>query len=459
MKNNQYLEHKIKEIVSKVQPSASIHGDFNTYIALYELASIPEWRKTEFERIEFISKRLDISKKLFTAYLSNGRKAVDTEITDDLYLELLVAILLKFATISQDNVTTEIQLKRFNTLFKALDLVQPEWLLPETELGVKIESAWQSILQDLSSASSVLKITSPPNLTTNNNDCKIIPLTVLFYEGPIARAYLATLKSLGFRPKKIIELVAAKDVVTKKFVGKWLPRGLRLSYAASIQQNKIHYWPKRLIKDNSDFVDNILNEVEKEFGFESAVIRDANTLSPLSAYSDCVESILIEGLTDNELYQYLLKEPVGAILFTGGGIEPATLLALKHLKFLHVHPGFLPDIRGADCALWSSLITGHTSATCFYMSPGIDTGDIINPYWLPSLSFNTNIKNIDRQSIYRAVYGFLDPWVRAFVLRDIIFSNNNYEALASIPQSEEDGATFHFMHQRLRNASFEILFK
>lgn len=138
---------------------------------------------------------------------------------------------------------------------------------------------------------------------------------------------------------------------------------------------------------------------------------------------------------------------------------PATLLALKHLKFLHIHPGFLPDIRGADCTLWSSLLTGHTSATCFYMSPGIDTGDIISPYWLPRLSFNTDIKNIDRQSIYRAVYGFLDPWVRAFVLRDVIYLNNNYEALASISQSEENGATFHFMHQRLRNASFEMLFK
>lgn len=460
MKNNQYLEDKIKEIVDKVEPSASIHGDFDTYTALYELASILEWGESEFARVNFISKRLDISKKLFTAYLSNGRKALDVVITDDVYLELLVALLLKFATISQDNVATEIQLKRFNTLFKALDIIQPEWLLPETELGIQLELAWQSTLKTLSTTSDALKITSPTNLTTHNdNDCKTISLTVLFYEGPIARAYLATLKSLGFRPKKIIELVAEKDVVTKKFVGKWLPRGLRLSYAASIQQNKIHYWPKRLIKDNSDFVNNILSEVEKEFGFENAVISDANILSPLSAYSDCVESVLVEGLTDNELHQYLLKEPAGAILFTGGGIVPATLLALKHLKFLHIHPGFLPDIRGADCTLWSSLLTGHTSATCFYMSPGIDTGDIISPYWLPRLSFNTDIKNIDRQSIYRAVYGFLDPWVRAFVLRDVIYLNNNYEALASISQSEENGATFHFMHQRLRNASFEMLFK
>lgn len=320
MKNNQYLEDKIKEIVDKVEPSASIHGDFDTYTALYELASILEWGESEFARVNFISKRLDISKKLFTAYLSNGRKALDVVITDDVYLELLVALLLKFATISQDNVATEIQLKRFNTLFKALDIIQPEWLLPETELGIQLELAWQSTLKTLSTTSDALKITSPTNLTTHNdNDCKTISLTVLFYEGPIARAYLATLKSLGFRPKKIIELVAEKDVVTKKFVGKWLPRGLRLSYAASIQQNKIHYWPKRLIKDNSDFVNNILSEVEKEFGFENAVISDANILSPLSAYSDCVESVLVEGLTDNELHQYLLKEPAGAILFTGGG--------------------------------------------------------------------------------------------------------------------------------------------
>ena len=85
---------------------------------------------------------------------------------------------------------------------------------------------------------------------------------------------------------------------------------------------------------------------------------------------------------------------------------------VEHLKFLHIHPGFLPNIRGADCALWSSLLTGHTSATCFYMSPGIDTGDIIRPCWLPSLSFAVDTRDIDLQSMYRILYGFLDPRIR-----------------------------------------------
>ncbi|RLA43792.1 MAG: hypothetical protein DRR42_21270, partial [Gammaproteobacteria bacterium] len=324
----------------------------------------------------------------------------------------------------------------------------------------EMESVWQLSLQALGDPSDDLTITSLPKMAVRDSDTyKVIPLTVLFYEGPIARAYLATLSGLGFRPQKIIELVAAKDVATKKIVGKWLPRGLRSSYAASIQRNKIHYWPKQLSKTNSDFIDVILNEVQTKFGFQNTFIENANALLPLSTYSDCVESILVEGLADKGLQQYLSEEPAGAILYTGGGIVPAALLNLQHLKFLHIHPGFLPDIRGADCALWSSLLTGHASATCFYMSPGIDTGDIISPCWLPSLSFDVDTASIDRQSIYRVVYGFLDPWVRAFVLRELVNNNDDYETLVSVPQSEKDGTTFHFMHQRLRDAAFQKLFK
>lgn len=65
---------------------------------------------------------------------------------------------------------------------------------------------------------------------------------------------------------------------------------------------------------------------------------------------------MMEDLSVDRLLDYLASEPEGAILFTGGGILPEQVLMLPQLKFLHVHPGFLPAIRGADCALWSTTV-------------------------------------------------------------------------------------------------------
>jgi hypothetical protein len=459
MKFYQPLEQKIAKLVSRVEYTSSNNEEFDTCKVLYDLASVLEWGKTEYERVDFLSKRLDISKKLFTSYFSNGRKAINAEIIDGTYLELFTAILLKGALLSSVEFPVGTCLKRFNTLFKSQDLTNPDWLLPESELGKKMESVWQSTIQTLSVPYSDLEITAPPIVDKYKaSEHKAIPLTVLFYEGPIGRAYLATIHSLGFKPKKIIELVAAKDVATKKVVGRWLPKKMRTNYAASIQRNKTHYYPRQLSKTNSNFVNGILDEVQKKFGFERDVIDNANALLPLTAYSGCVESILVEGLADKGLQEYLSEEPAGRILYTGGGIVPTKLLDLQHLKLLHIHPGFLPDIRGADCALWSLLLTGHTSATCFYMSPGIDTGDIIRPCWLPKLSFDADATGIDLQSIYRIVYSFLDPWVRAFVLQEIINSNHDFDSLISVPQLEKNGTTFHFMHPRLQYSAFCKLF-
>jgi len=461
MKKYHYLEQKIKEIASRVKPFTLKYGDFDTCKVLYELAHILEWGESEFRLVDFLSKRFDISKRLFLAYFANGHKATDLKITDNTYLELVIAIILKSVLLRQDGFSVEVRLKSFNTLFKALDIIKPEWLLPESDLRVEVEVVWQSLVKELDGTTNDLKISSIPRSHARNSNKvhKVIPLTMLFYEGPIARAYLATLNNLGFRPKKIIELIAKKDVATKKVVGKWLPKGLRLAYASSIQRNKMHYWPKQLLKANFNIVNEISDEVQTRFGFEKAVIDNATALLPLASYSDCVESILVDGLNDKNLQKYLSEESSGALLYTGGGIVPSTLLELKHIKFLHIHPGFLPDIRGADCALWSSLLKGRTSATCFYMSPGIDTGNIINACWLPELSFNVDMADANAHSIYRIVYGFIDPWIRAFVLRDLVNNYDALDALDALYQSEDDGTTFHFMHQRLRDVTFEKLFK
>jgi len=50
---------------------------------------------------------------------------------------------------------------------------------------------------------------------------------------------------------------------------------------------------------------------------------------------------MVEGLNDTELLAYLKVESSSAVLYTGGGIVPGSLLSIQQLKFLHIHPGFL----------------------------------------------------------------------------------------------------------------------
>jgi hypothetical protein len=152
-------------------------------------------------------------------------------------------------------------------------------------------------------------------------------------------------------------------------VGRFLPKVIKVNFASSIQKTKIHYWPKWLRKNHTDLTESVLKTVSSTLGFKMDALLGANELKALIKYSDSVESVLVDGLGDLRLIQLLSQQSEGSILFTGGGIVPESVLSIPKLKFIHIHPGYLPDIKGADCTLWSTLLTGHASATCFYMSP------------------------------------------------------------------------------------------
>ena len=71
---------------------------------------------------------------------------------------------------------------------------------------------------------------------------KTLPLTVLVHEGPIARAYLAAMRSAGYRPRRIVLLVYRTNPSTRKPMGRFLPRPWRLRYAQSMQSTSMFFW-------------------------------------------------------------------------------------------------------------------------------------------------------------------------------------------------------------------------
>lgn len=457
----QTIDQEIERLATQLdQPREPESNDFCTRSQLLKLASSRNWGEDEHQVFGFIAKKVDIQKRLYLDYqTSTGKKIGNELLTEALYLELTTLLLAKSLLIFIESADVASSLALFNTLCKSMDIATPSLLSDQEKTFSEIESAVASLLSNSKEKSGLETIDLAFKQHEKNDELKSIPLTVLFYEGPIARAYLATIKSLGLKPQKIIQLVAAKDIVTKKKVGKLLPKNLRTPYAANIQKNKIHYWPKQLKKAFAELSNDISTEVAAKLNFCNSTLENAHALEPLNTYCENVEALLVDGLNDQRLYHHLEQESKSAILFTGGGIVPSKLLDLPHLKLLHIHPGHLPNIRGADCTLWSSLISDHTSATCFYMDSGIDTGNIISAKWLPKFKFSSSIATeAGATQSYRAVYSFLDPWVRSVVLRNVLRDHDTFADINSVQQETDSGATYYFMHENVKRIALDKMF-
>jgi hypothetical protein len=457
MIKNDTFQKIIDVILFKINNSKS-YFNFYYFESLYNLASKIEWSQSDIDKIDNLCKKIDINKSFFqdNSFVNHNKNYKNNE--NNYYFELIICLLLKVIFIHKVGSSNEILLKRFNTFYKILDNTKPDWLTPNTKLYNEIQILWHDLLKEIKNTHHDLEITFAPKIINNSDISHQIPLTVMFYEGPISRAYLETLKSLGLRPKKIIELIFTKDIYTKKTIGKWLPKKLKYNYISSIQKNRIHYWPKYLSKNIPDLKNIIIDQVKTKFSFSNLNISNAYSLLPLFEYSDNIEHIFIEDFNDKTLSSYLSNQSQDPILYTGGGILPRKLFGINKLKYLHIHPGYLPTIRGADCTLWSFLLTGYTSASFFLMSPGIDMGDIIETAWLPPISFNLDIKEYDYQLIYRAIYSFLDPWIRSYVSRHVFNKNTSLKDFPLKPQLIHEGVNYHFMHRTLKEIALNSFF-
>src|SRR5688572_11290234 len=73
-----------------------------------------------------------------------------------------------------------------------------------------------------------------------------IRATILAWEGPILRAYIAAINHFAVRVERILLIAPRRDVVNGKLVGRWLPVGMRDEYVRRIFESRMNYWPRRL---------------------------------------------------------------------------------------------------------------------------------------------------------------------------------------------------------------------
>ena len=239
-------------------------------------------------------------------------------------------------------------------------------------------------------------------------------ISLLFYENPISRAYLNFLFEENIKIKNLIYL-NNKSILPKKFNAYVLFRKNNYHAFKFLRDKNI----KKLISEFEEYFEMPKNFCEEMYKFSK--FRDnLNIIYPnsINVNSSEVKKIFSQNEFSNSF-----------ILNTGNQILKDVLKL--GVNFFHIHPGYLPEVRGADGTLNSILHHNYLGVTSFIMTEKIDYGFIIKreKYLCPKFNL-LNYHNYNLKDIYRIWYSFFDPLLRVshfkklFKLKEIKINKN-----------------------------------
>ena len=273
------------------------------------------------------------------------------------------------------------------------------------------------------------------------------------------RAYVSALRHRGIRPRRVVTLAPRRDPGTGKEVGRWMPGTMRAIYAARMSDARQNYWPRRLKRVAPDVVRVMREQLGTRFPFFELFFEYLDRPSSYHGWVGRHDTVLADGLADPALAIALAG--AGTVLFTGGGFVPASLLATPGTQFIHVHPGLLPHVRGADGLLWSTLVRGRPGRTAFVLTTELDSGPIVEAEEVEPLRFELSPRTrLDAQVLYRALYSYYDPCLRAELAAICLMMGkvSRRQASHELPAPHE-GPLFPFMSDRLRAAAQSAIFR
>jgi hypothetical protein len=273
------------------------------------------------DQLEAICRKLAITRTLLVRYDEHWKPTGNKTPLPEKEWTLAVATLLAWSQapgqLGPDG--AGLALKLLNAALSAIDACPtiPEPLRAQAEAQLD-----ELTIPDSPSPSSQRRSSSPPIYSKQHASLspRTVPLTVLAYEGPCARAYLAAMRRAGLQPERIVLLVLGEHPASRKPVGRWFPGRLRSWYAEKTQENALNFWPRRLLASHGGLVRSIAAGLKPVFDRPAELIREMYGPFRYEAYADHLERVVVRNLRDVTLRKYSQTLGPTTELFTGGGI-------------------------------------------------------------------------------------------------------------------------------------------
>ncbi len=165
-------------------------------------------------------------------------------------------------------------------------------------------------------------------------------------------------------------------------------------------------------------------------------------------------------LNDPEFISLISNAPQTVALYVEGGILRKPVLN-THVRFLHIHPGIVPFVRGSAGMLWSALVHKRVGMSGFFMNEGIDTGDVIlaQEYPMLEIPISNGFTTSQYADIrYLALEDYLGASYRADVLRTLLREQPDPGQWVPQPQDRTAGKLYFHPHRKIRDKAVNKFF-
>ncbi len=254
-------------------------------------------------------------------------------------------------------------------------------------------------------------------------------------ENPISCSYINILKINNLKLKYIIYLLKPKFYF--KIISARVSFIKKNSFALNFLKKK-------------DIL-NFTNQIEKYFNFEKDFCSNMYKFNNIIDIADKIHFVNDEDINSFKSIRFFKSIPKTTFINTGNQILK-DILDTEH-KFVHIHPGYLPNIKGADSSFWQIKKYGNIAVSTFFMNKGIDTGEIIfrEKLEVPSFKIN-NYKHYSIKDLYRIWYSFFDPLLRGYQFQKLVKQNFDFNKFINKKTNNEKEEYFSFMkNHHLRN--------
>ena len=164
-----------------------------------------------------------------------------------------------------------------------------------------------------------------------------------------------------------------------------------------------------------------LADVAQDLGIDVVIVKSSDINAP------CV----VEAVAGIESPYVVFSGPAGAI------VRRALFETGK--RFIHVHPGRLPEFRGSTTIYYSLLAENKVEATALLLGAGIDSGPVIGR------------AEFDPPADRREIDGDYDAVIRSRLLVSVLRDFERSNRFEPLDQAADTGETFYIIHPVLKH--------